>query len=168
MLAWMMANVLEDSVVVSREEALNEFLFQGNTAMYDVVAFKPETYRSALKITDADVDRFVAGHKDEIEARYKADERTYKGVKPQVLLRQIFIAKPVAAGSGSAAAPDDGKAKLEAARTSIGTSKEKFVEKAKELNTDEAARNAAGELRCSATRRSPTRSRRSSPARSRP
>ncbi len=146
MLAWMMATVLEDSVVVSREEALNEFLFQGNTAMYDVVAFKPEVYRSALKITDADVDRFIASHGPEIEARYKADERTYKGVKPQVFLRQIFIAKPAAAGSGSAAAPDDGKAKLEAARAAIGTSKEKFAAQAKELSSDEAARNNAGEL----------------------
>src|SRR3569623_477879 len=146
MLAWMMATVIEDSVVVSREEALNDFLFQGNTAMYDVVAFKPEVYRSALKITDADVDRFIASHGPEIEARYKADERTYKGVKPQLFLREIFIAKPVAAGSGSAAAPDDGKAKLDAARAAIGNSKDKFAAQAKQLNSDEASRNAAGEL----------------------
>src|SRR3569623_2146876 len=76
MLAGMMATVIEDSVVVSREEALNDFLFQGNTAMYDVVAFKPEVYRSALKITDADLDRFIASHGTEIEVRYKSDERT--------------------------------------------------------------------------------------------
>src|SRR3569623_796844 len=146
MLAGMMATVIEDSVGVSREEALNDFLFQGNTAMYDVVAFKPEVYRSALKITDADVDRFIASHGPEIEARFKADERTYKGVKPQLFLREIFIAKPVAAGSGSAAAPDDGKAKLDAARAAIGNSKDKFAAQAKQLNSDEASRNAAGEL----------------------
>jgi parvulin-like peptidyl-prolyl isomerase len=146
MLASMMAQILEDSVVVSREEALNEFLFQGNTATYDVVSFKPETYRAALKITDADVDRFAATHAAEIEARYKADERTYKAVKPQLFLRQIFIAKPAAAGSGSAAAPDDGKAKLEAARAAIASGKQKFADAAKQLNTDDAAKNAAGEL----------------------
>jgi parvulin-like peptidyl-prolyl isomerase len=154
--AWMMAKILEDSVVVSKDEALSEFLFEGNTATYDVVAFKPETYRSALKITDADVDRFLASHADEVSARYKADERTYKAVKPQIFLRQIFIEKPAPAGSGSGAgsgsaaakppAADDGKAKLEAARTQIGTSKDKFIEQAKTLNSDEAARNAAGEL----------------------
>jgi parvulin-like peptidyl-prolyl isomerase len=144
MQAWMMAKILEDSVIVSKEEALNDFLFEGNTATYDVVAFKPETYRSALKITDADVDRFLASHADDVQARYKADERTYKGVKPQIFLRQIFIEKPAAAGS--AAPADDGKAKLEAARTAIGTSKEKFMEQAKTLNTDEGAKNAGGEL----------------------
>jgi parvulin-like peptidyl-prolyl isomerase len=146
MLAAMMAQILEDSVVVSREEALNQFLFEGNTAVYDVVTFKPETYRSALKLTDADVDRFMATHAAEVEARYKADERTYKAVKPQLFLRQIMIAKPAAAGSGSAAAPDDGKAKLEAARAAIQSGKEKFADAAKQLNTDEAAKNAAGEL----------------------
>lgn len=145
MLAWMMSQILRDSVVVSREEALNQFLFEGNTATYDVVAFKPETYRSALKITDADVDRFLATHQAEVEARYKQDERLYKAVKPQLFLRQIFIAKPAAAGS-AAAAPDDGKATLEAARAAIGTSKEKFAEKAKTLNSEEAMKNAAGEL----------------------
>ena len=30
----------------------------------------------------------------EVEARFKADERTYKGGKPQLQLRQIFLAKP--------------------------------------------------------------------------
>jgi len=199
MLAWMMATILEDSVVVSREEALNEFLFQGNTAVYDVVEFKPETYRSALKLTDADVDRFMTTHAADVEARYKADERTYKAVKPQLFLRQIMIAAaepaapapaaPVpaagsAAGSGAGsatAAKDDkkaddkkaddkkaddkkaddkkadakkpagmpiaeAKAKLEAARAAIESGKQKFADVAKELNTDEAAKNAAGEL----------------------
>ena len=42
---------------------------------------------------DADVDRYLAAHEDDVKARYKADERTYKGVKPQLKLRQIFIAK---------------------------------------------------------------------------
>ena len=46
-----------------------------------------------MKLTDADVDRFIATHGAEVEARYKADERTYKAVKPQLKLRQIFIAK---------------------------------------------------------------------------
>lgn len=170
MQAWMMAQILQDSVVVSREEALNEFLFEGDTATYDVVEFKPETYSAALKLTDADVDRFLATHGDDVQAQYKASEAKYKAMKPQLFLRQIFIAAaetPAAgagsgagsaagsgAGSGSAAAPAkpagmtiaDAKAKLEAARTAIGTSKDKFAEQAKTLNTDEAAKNAGGEL----------------------
>ena len=43
---------------------------------YDVVAFRPEPYAAAMKLTDADVERFLATHGAEVEARYKADERT--------------------------------------------------------------------------------------------
>src|SRR4051812_18193832 len=125
MLASMMADILQESVQVSREEALSQFLFEGNTASYDVVSFQPGMYRGALRVTDADVDRYLKDHTAEVEARYKADERTYKATKPALKLRQIFIAKaePAAApapdpkatgsgsgaGSGSAATPPEKK-----------------------------------------------------------
>jgi hypothetical protein len=120
LMASIMAEILRDSVQVSRDEALGHYLFENNTVQYDVVAFKPDAYRAAMKLTDADVARFLTTHAAEVETRYKTDERTYKGVKPQLQLRQIFIAKledepatPPApapgtgsgAGSGSAAAP---------------------------------------------------------------
>jgi parvulin-like peptidyl-prolyl isomerase len=125
LMASIMAEILRDSVQVSRDEALAHYLFENNTVQYDVVAFKPDAYRAAMKLTDADVARFLSTHAAEVETRYKTDERTYKGVKPQLQLRQIFIAKledekPAAppapqpgagsaagsgAGSGSATAP---------------------------------------------------------------
>jgi hypothetical protein len=77
LLASMMADILKESVQVSRDEALAQFLFEHNTAAYDVVAFKPETYRGALQITDADIDRWGDAHADEVAARFKADERLY-------------------------------------------------------------------------------------------
>src|SRR3569833_737972 len=92
-LASMMGDILLESIQVSKEEALSEFLYEGNTATYDVVAFKPEMYRNSFRITDADIQRFLKDHGDEVQARYKADERTYKGTKPALKLRQIFIAK---------------------------------------------------------------------------
>lgn len=115
LMASMMAEILKDSVQVSRDEALQHYLFENNTVQYDVVAFKPETYRAAMKLTDADIERFVSTHGPEIEARYKTDERTYKAVKPQLQLRQIFIATleetpppaPAGAGAGSAAVPPE-------------------------------------------------------------
>ncbi len=93
LLATMMSQILQDSVQVSRDEALQHFLFEGNTVQYDVVAFRPETYKDSMKLTDADVERFLTTHAKEVEDRYKADERTYKGMKPQLKLHQIFIAK---------------------------------------------------------------------------
>src|SRR5664279_756989 len=93
MLASMMADILTESVQVSKEEALRQWRFENDTATYDAVAFKPETYRSALRMTEADVDRYLKDHGDDVNARYKTDERTYKGTKPALKLRQIFIAK---------------------------------------------------------------------------
>jgi hypothetical protein len=93
LMASVMAEILRDSVQVSRDEALGHYLFENNTVQYDVVNFKPDAYRAAMKLTDADVERFLTTHSAEVETRYKTDERTYKGVKPQLQLRQIFIAK---------------------------------------------------------------------------
>lgn len=103
LLASMMAEILTESVQVSRDEALHKFMAETNTVTYDVVAFKPELYRSSLRMTDADIERFIANHGDEVQARYKADERTYKGVKPQLKLRQIFIASSASAKPDAAA-----------------------------------------------------------------
>jgi hypothetical protein len=112
--AAMMSELLTSSVRVSRDEALADYLYENNTVTYDVVAFDPGAYRLAMRLTDADTKRFLDGHTAEVEARYKADERTYKGVKPQLALREIFIPKayPEAAkpADDKAAKPADDKA----------------------------------------------------------
>lgn len=105
--AAMMNELLSSSVRVSRDEALADYLYEHNTVTYDVVAFDPARYRPALRLAEADVKRFLDGHGPEVEARYKADERTYKGVKPQVEIREIFIPKalPQAPPADDKAAP---------------------------------------------------------------
>jgi uncharacterized membrane protein YgcG len=132
MQAALMQELLLASVRVSKEEAKDAYIYQKSTVSYDLVAFEPSAYRTAMKLTDADIARYLAAHEEEVKARFKSDERTYKDVKPQVKLRQIFIAKaddkkpepapeaPAAgsgsgsgsaagAGSGSAAKPDANK-----------------------------------------------------------
>ena len=111
MQAAMMQELMMSSVRVSREEARDMFIHQKKTVSYDLVAFDPAAYRAAMKLTDADIARYLAAHEDDVKARFKADERTYKDVKPQIKLRQIFIAKaeeekpdapkPDAPGTGS-------------------------------------------------------------------
>lgn len=119
MQAALMQEMLLASVRVSKEEARDAYIFQKSTVSYDVVSFEPGAYRSAMKLTDADIARYLAAHEEEVKARFKSDERTYKDVKPQVKLRQIFIAKadekkeepkpePPAAGSGSGSAAGAG------------------------------------------------------------
>jgi parvulin-like peptidyl-prolyl isomerase len=151
MLAAMMADILKESVQVSREEALSQFLFENNTATYDLVAFRPDTYRSALEIGASDIDRYASTHADEISARFKADERLYKGTKPALLLREIFIAKPeTGSGSAGSASPgmtiDQAKAKLEQVKKDVGGDKTKFAAAAKELSTDPTAKASGGAL----------------------
>ena len=87
------SEVLAGSVRVSRDEALADFLYDNDTATYDVVSFDAGKYRRALQITDADLKRYLEAHGADVQARYKADERTYKGVKPELAIRQIFIPK---------------------------------------------------------------------------
>lgn len=134
MQAALMQELLLASVRVSKEEAKDAYIYQKSTVSYDLVAFEPSAYRTAMKLTDADIARYLAAHEEEVKARFKSDERTYKDVKPQIKLRQIFIAKSedkkeepkpdpgagsgsaagsgsgsAGAGSGSAAKPDDKK-----------------------------------------------------------
>ena len=150
LLAAMMADILSDSVQVSRDEALQHYLFENNTVQYDVVAFRPEVYAAAMKLTDADVERFLTTHGAEVEARYKSDERTYKAVKPQLQLRQIFIQKleepkPEAAptpepAQGSAA----GSARRSGSRRGSGRRAQEADDKAVAKKDDKTGRAKAG------------------------
>jgi hypothetical protein len=110
--AAIMGDLIGQSARVSREEARANYLYENNTVTYDVVGFEPDKYRAAMQLTDADIKRFLEGHAAEVEARYKADERTYKGIKPQLALRAIFIPKaaPEASKPADGAKPADDKA----------------------------------------------------------
>lgn len=160
--ATLMAEILQNSVMVSENEAYEQFMFENDTVTYDVVTFDPSTYRSAMRLTEDDVARFLATHEDEVKARFKSDERLYDDKPAQLRLRQIFIAKAETA----AAKPDDkkaadkkpdevkavgmpidaAKARLEAVRTAAAADPKKFVEAAKELSTDDAAKAMAGAI----------------------
>ena len=91
--ATLMADLLREGVQVSRDEALQAYLYDNTLVKYDVVEFNPDDYKAAMHLTDADVDRYLAEHAEDVSKRYKADERLYKGVGRQLKLREIFIAK---------------------------------------------------------------------------
>ena len=138
MQASLMADLLAQSVRVSREEALSDYLFQNNTVTFDTVTFKPDAYpAAAMKLTDADVDRFVDTHADEIKARYDQDIATYKGVKPQLKLREIFIAKPEAP-KPEEKKPDDPKQDEQKKDEPKKADDQKKAEPPKGMTTDEA------------------------------
>ena len=182
MQAALYSELLQESVRVSRDEALSDYLFASNTVSYDTVTFDPAVYRDAMRLSDADVTRFIAGHEADVKKKFTDEERTYKATKPALKLRQIKLdfapaepkpadapKPPDGAGSGSgsgSAAPaepkkvaepakpaepkkltlEEAKAKLEAARTAIGTSKQKFIDTAKALSTDDATKWNGGDV----------------------
>jgi parvulin-like peptidyl-prolyl isomerase len=130
--AALMAELLADSVRVSREEALADYLYENNTVSYDMVEFSPTPYKVAMRLGDADVERFIAGHEADVKKKFTDDERTYKATKPALKLRSIFIQKLVeapkapepppapptdGAGSGSAAGSGAGSATPPADKT---------------------------------------------------
>ena len=147
--AALMAQEIEDSVRVSREEALADWEYDNNVATFDAVVFKPDAFKAAMHYTDDDLARFAKDHEAEVKARYNADASIYKGRKPELKLREIFIPKAeVAAGSGSAgsaAATEDPKAKLDAVRTAVAGGKS-FVDFAKQLDKTPDLEPTAGDI----------------------
>jgi len=141
--ASLMADLLRDSVRVSREEALAMYLFENTTVSFDAVAFSPAAYRNAMRLTDADVARFLAAHEDLVKKKWTEVEREYKATKPALKLRSIFVARTEPAPAASTP-HDPGKAKLEAAREAIAAGKQTFADAAKQLATDEAAKASGG------------------------
>lgn len=115
--AALMAEVIQDSVRVSRDEALASYLFENNTVSYDVVQFSPGMYRDAMRLTDADVQRFLAAHEDEVKKKWTELERTYKATQPALKVRSIFIAKLEPAKPADAPKPADGAGSGSAAVT---------------------------------------------------
>ncbi len=91
MQAALYSELLQESVRVSRDEALSDYLFASNTVSYDTVTFDPSAYRDAMRLADADVTRFLGGHEADVKKKYTDEERTYKGTKPALKLRQIKI-----------------------------------------------------------------------------
>ncbi|MBA3463912.1 MAG: SurA N-terminal domain-containing protein [Deltaproteobacteria bacterium] len=91
MQAALMAELISDSVRVSRDEAKADWLFANNTVHYDTVTFSPSAYRDAMRLTDADVTRFLASHEADVKKKYTDEERTYKATKPAYKLRMIKI-----------------------------------------------------------------------------
>jgi parvulin-like peptidyl-prolyl isomerase len=159
--ATLMAELLDSSVQVSQDEVKQQWLYDHTLVKYDYVKFKAEDFRKALHLTDADAERYLAAHPDDVQKEYKTREREFKGVK-EVKLREIFIAKQEpkpepkpddkagsAAGSAAPVAPapaEDPKPKLEAMRATIASGKLKFAEAARELATEPELKAKGGDL----------------------
>ena len=143
-LASTMERILRGSVAVSTEEARVRYISENTTVAFDAVTFDPKAYAAAMRVTDADLDRYLAAHEAEVKAGYV--EAAWKG-KKQLRVRRIYVtATPPATPVDGAAAPvapavDPAQAKLEAARGG----KKTFAAVASTLEADELYRNKGGD-----------------------
>ncbi|MCA9680120.1 MAG: SurA N-terminal domain-containing protein, partial [Myxococcales bacterium] len=114
-LAAMMGEILRSGGQASRDEARAQYDHAHDTVTIDAVAFPVEAYKAKEILTDADVDRWLAGHEAEAKARYEADKSTvYTGTPKKVRVRRVFVARtvdappPPATPADGAAPPADG------------------------------------------------------------
>ena len=141
-LATTMERILRGSVPVSIEEARARYIAENTTVAFDAVRFEPTAYADALRITDADLDRYLAAHEAEVKATYV--EASWKG-KKQVRVRRVFVAATPPPPTGAAPTIDPARAKLDAARAEIAAGKKTFAQVAGALDADEAFRNKGGD-----------------------
>ncbi|MBK7197313.1 MAG: SurA N-terminal domain-containing protein [Myxococcales bacterium] len=141
-LATTMERLLRGSVAVSIEEARARYIAENTTVAFDAVRFEPTVYADALRITDADLDRYLAAHEAEVKATYV--EASWKG-KKQVRVRRVFVAATPPPPTGAAPTIDPARAKLDAARAEIAAGKKTFAQVASALDADEGFRNKGGD-----------------------
>ncbi len=163
LLAQMMSTVLGSGARASRDEAYAQYQHVHNTVTADVVAFDVAAYKAKAIVTDADVDRWLAAHAAEAQAKYDADKAVaYTATPRRVKVRRVFVARtpvePAPAPDGAAPAdpaapapppetkPDPAKAKLEAARAEIVAKKKTLADVARALDAEDAIRGKGGEL----------------------
>ena len=141
-LATTMERILRGSVPVSIEEARDRYVAENTTAGFDAVTFDPQRYADALKITDADLDRYAAAHEAELKALYV--ETAWKD-KKQVRVRRIFVAATPPPATGAAPTIDPARAKLDTARADIVAGRKTFAQVAAELDAEPTFRSKGGD-----------------------
>ena len=74
LLAETMRGLIMGSVQLSRDELMAAFNHENTMASLDFVKYRTAEYRRALNLTDAQIEAYIAGHEEEVKAKYDADE----------------------------------------------------------------------------------------------
>ena len=100
-MAEMMRQLLIRSATVSDEEARQVYVNQNTRITADYVKFDQRRYRSALQLTEADLDRYMSGHEADLKKAWETEKTQWATDKPRVLARLIFIARDAAEKPGA-------------------------------------------------------------------
>jgi peptidyl-prolyl cis-trans isomerase D len=78
---------------VSDEEVRQVYVNQNTRVTADYVKFDVARYRSALKLSEADLDRYAAAHDAELKKEWEKEKAEWASAKPRALVRHILISK---------------------------------------------------------------------------
>ena len=98
---------------VSDEEVRQVYVNQNTRVTADYVKFEVARYRSALKLNEADLDRYAAAHDADLKKEWEKEKAEWASAKPRMLVRHILISK-------SRKPPADDKAGEQARRDEAG------------------------------------------------
>ena len=107
-LAEMMRHLLLRSATVSDEEARQFYVQQNTKVTAEYVKFDIRRYRSALKLGEADLKRYVDAHDADLKKAWEAEKTQWSSDKPRVLARHIMINKDPAKPADKAGADKAG------------------------------------------------------------
>ena len=150
-LAQMMRAVIVSAIAVSAEEARSEFIQDNTTIKADYVMFDVARYAAAMKLDEAALKRYAAGHESELKERWEIGKAQWEKAQEWTLARHIFIAKdpppPPKVDGEAPVEPAKPSAKDRAAAIAARLAKgEDFATVAREVSEDQRSRLRGGSL----------------------
>lgn len=152
-MAFMMKQELVRSAYVSKEEARDAFIQNNTTISASYVKFDVLKYRSAVKLTEGQVNEYMAANEESLKAEWEQVKPRWESEKARVKARIIKIAKAesdtptpdIDPDAPEGAAPVEAPATPDEARIAIDAAREKlvagasFADIAAEVSTDRSA-----------------------------
>jgi len=123
---------------VSPEEAEQRYIQQNSTVTAKYVKFDVGAYQNAMTLGDDDIERYLAGHEDEVKKLYEARKSLYQDIRPQVRVRHIMVKK-------DAAAPEGARTKIDAIHKELAGGAD-FGKLARERSDDDRSKMRGGDL----------------------
>jgi peptidyl-prolyl cis-trans isomerase D len=140
------------AVRVAPDEILDRYQRDNRKADISYVGFRPSMYRDDVKVTEADIDTYIAANGEELKKEYEQEKELWLNRDPEVRLRDILFKKKVAPppaasqpASAPAAPPADPAARAQADKARARIVKgEDFAQVARAVSEDERTAKHGG------------------------
>ena len=151
LLADFMRSTLSESVITAKDEVLESYKHNQNTATIDYVKYSVSAYQRNLLLNAKHIEAYIAKHESDIKKKYEDEEPQYKDRGAEVRARHIMFRKqnnpqnPTGKSDAGVEAPNPARAKAEEALASLRAGAN-FAELAKKLSEDARTAKQGGDL----------------------